>query len=116
MSMKRAVIFLAALAFTALLMAGAADGAKTGEVLKPETREVTPTNLTDAAIPQLAPNLKVGPEVPMERETNEAATPVAQTEPPVARPGNTLWMILAVAVLLLGRPLLKRLRSRSDPS
>jgi hypothetical protein len=114
--MRRTVIGFAALAFTALLMAGAADVAKPGDDLKRETREVTPTNLIDAAIPQLAPNLKVGPEVPMERETNAATTPVAQTARPPVRPQNTLWMILAVLVLLLGGPLLKRLRSRSDPS
>jgi hypothetical protein len=114
--MKHTVIGVATLAFSVLLMAGAADVAEPGNDLKRETRAATTSNLTDSAIPQLAPNLTVGPEVPMERETNAAATPVAQTAQPPARPQNTLGMILAVLVLLLGGPLLKRLRSRSDPS
>jgi hypothetical protein len=114
--MKRTVIGMAALAFTALLMAGAADVAEPGNDLKHETRAATTSNLTDTAIPQLAPYLKVGPEVPLERETNAAANRGAQTAQPPARPQNTLWIILAVLVLLLGGPLLKRLRSRSDPS
>lgn len=114
--MKRTIIGAAALALTALLMAGAADVGIPGDGLKHETRAATTSNSTDFAIPQLAPNLKVGPEVPMERETNAATVLVAQTERPAARPSNTLWMILAVVVLMLGRPLLKRLRSRSDPS
>jgi hypothetical protein len=113
--MKRTVIGLAALAFTAVLMADAAEVATREDGQKRETRAPTSSNLVDSALPQLAPNLKVGPEVPMARETNAAATPVSKKAPLAAQPRNTLWMILAVVALLLGRPLLKRLRSDRSP-
>jgi len=113
--MKRTVIGFVVLAFMAVLTAGAADVTKPEDGLRREPPTATNSNLTDPAIPQLAPNLKVGPEVPMARETNAAATPVAEKAPPAARPRNTLWVLLAVVVLLLGRPLLKRLRSRLGP-
>ena len=114
--MQRRVIGFVALAFTVAATAGAADAAKPGDHPKRETPVVANSNLTDTAIPQLAPNLNVGPEVPMARETNPAAAPVTEPAPLATRPRNTLWMILAVLVVLLGGPLLKRLRSRSGPS
>ncbi len=113
--MHRTVLGLATLAFSAVLMAGAADIAKPAGGLGRETRAGMNSNSTQPDIPQLAPNLHVGPEVPMARETNAAAAPVAETAQPAARRKTTLWMILAVLVLLLGGPLLRRLRSQSDP-
>jgi len=113
---KRTVIGFVALAFTVGVMVGAADGAKPEGDLKREMPVTGNSNLADTPIPQLAPNLNVGPEVPMARETNPATAPVAETAPLAVRPRNTLWMLLAVLVVLLGGPLLKRLRSRSGPS
>ena len=114
--MKRILTLLAVLVFATVKMASAADAAKTAENLKPEAQIPTNSNVVDTTRPQLAPNLHVGPEVPMPKETNAAAAPVAQGEPLAAPPRNTMWMVLAVLAVLLGSQFLKRLRSRSGPS
>jgi hypothetical protein len=114
--MKRIVTVFAVLAFAVVKMAGAADAAKPAEDLKREAQTAANSNLVDTTRPQLAANTNVGPEVPMVRETNPAAAPVAGGAPPATRPRNTMWMILAVLAVLLGSQFLKRLRSRSGPS
>jgi hypothetical protein len=114
--MKRAALSLAALALAALLMASAAEVVNPGGGPKREDGVPTSSNLVESAIPQLAPNTNTGPEVRMARETYAPATPVPEPAPAPPRSRNALWMIVAVLVLLVGRPLLKRLRSGPDSS
>jgi len=114
--MKRIVFTFAVLAFAVVKMAGAANAAKPAEDLKREAQMAANSNLLDTPRPQLAANTNVGPEVPMAKETNPAAAPVAQGAPLATRPRNTMWMVLAVLAVLLGSHFLKRLRARSGPS
>jgi hypothetical protein len=104
------------LAAATVNLAAAADAAKPAEDLKREAQIAAQSNLSDIPRPQLSANTNVGPEVPMARETNPAAAPVARETPAAPRPRNTLWMVLAVLAVLLGSHFLKRLRSKSGPS
>jgi len=97
-----------------VVTAGAADVTKPAGDSKRETPVAANANAPDAAVPQLGPNLNAGPEVPLARETNPPAGLVVETAPSAAQPRNTLWMMLAVFVVVVGGSLLKRLRSRRD--
>ena len=97
-------------------MASAADAAKPAGDSKSEAQIAAQSNLPDIPRPQLSANTNVGPDVPMARETNAAAAPAARETPAAPRPRNTLWMVLAVAAVLLGSHFLKRLRSKSGPT
>jgi len=90
------------------------------EQAKREARMAATSNSVARPQPQLSANPGTQPEVPMVRETNRPAGP-ASAPVAVATPGahrfQNLWaIILAILVLLTGRYLLKRLRSRSGPS
>jgi hypothetical protein len=115
--MKRTVVGLVALAFTARVMAGVAGLAEPEGGLKLEKRSATNSDSAEATpLPQLGPNLKVGPEVPMVPERAPAATPATEPAPAAAAsPRRTLWMILAVLGVVVGSHLLRRLRDRSAP-
>ena len=102
------------LALALLRAASAADTIKTEDELK---REAANSNSVETSRPQLSANLGAVPEVPMARETNQPTPPSAA---PVATPDATRFrniraVIVAVLVLLVGRFVLKRMRSRSDP-
>ncbi len=97
-------------------IAGAGETPRPEGEPKRETRLITNSNPADTSIPQLASNRSAGPEVPMARETNPATGPGAAAKVVAARPGRTVWMILAVLAVMLGSHWLKRLRSRSDAS
>jgi hypothetical protein len=114
--MKQLVVGCLALAFTVVAMTRAADVARPQNDLKHETRVATNSNLADAPLSHLAPNLRVGPEVPMARETNPAPAPVAEGVPGAAQQRKTAAMVLAVLAVVAASYLLQRLRSRSDPS
>jgi hypothetical protein len=114
--MKQVIVGCLALAFTVDAMTRAADVAKPEDGLKHEMRVATNSNLADTAIPQLGPNLRAGPEVPMARETNPAAAPVPQGVQGAAQRRKTGAMVLAVLAVVAGSYLLQRWRSRSDPS
>jgi hypothetical protein len=114
--MKRTVIGFAALVFTVATMAGASAAAKPEDHLKREAQVAVNSNLADTAIPQLGPNLKVGPEVPMARETNLAAGPPMGAAPGAAQRRKTMWMVLAVLAVVASSYLLQRWRSRSERS
>jgi hypothetical protein len=104
------------LALALLRAADAADTTRTEEELK---REAANSNLLETPRPQLSANPNAVPGLPMVRETNwpaaPAAAPVAVATPNAARSRNVWAIILAVLVLLVGRFVLKRLRSRSGP-
>jgi hypothetical protein len=114
--MKQFIVGRVALVFTVVAMTRAADVARPEDGLKHETRVATNSNLADTALPQLAPNLRVGPEVPMARETNPAAAPVAEGVQGAAQRRKTGAMVLAVLAVVAGSYLLQRWRSRPDPS
>jgi hypothetical protein len=114
--MRRRVLGFVALACMVVVTASAADVARPEDDSKREPPLAASSNSAAKPIPQMAPNTNLGPEVPMARETNPAAAPVGQVEPLAARPRNTVRMILAVLVVLLGSHFLKRWLSRSGPS
>jgi hypothetical protein len=114
--MKQLVVGCVLLVFTVVAMTRAAEVARPENDLKRETRVATNSNLADTALPQLAPNLKVGPEVPMARETNPAPAPVVEAVQGAAQRRKTGAMVLAVLAVVAGSYLLQRWRSRSNPS
>ena len=90
------------------------------EKAKQEAKMVANSNLVETPKPQLAANPNALPGVPMAKETNAPAVPLA-TPAAVATPAapearNPWWMILAVLAVLAGSYVLKRLRARSGPS
>jgi len=93
-------------------MASASDTAKTAEDLKFEAAN---SNAVESPIPQLAANTNLGPEVPMAKETNPPAAPVAAAAPAATQPRNPWWIILAVLAVVAARFVLKRLLSRPRP-
>ena len=114
--MKQLVVGCVGLMFTVLAMTYAADVARPENDLKHEARVATNANSADAPLPQLAPNLRVGPEVPMARETNPAPAPNAEGVQGGAQRRKTAAMVLAVLAVVAASYLLQRLRSRSNPS
>jgi hypothetical protein len=68
-------------------------------------------------VPQLGPNLHTVPEVPMVPDTNLAAAPATRPANPApsSAPGrrNPLWVVLAVAAVLVVRFALRRFLVRS---
>ena len=114
--MKHLMVVWVALLLTVVAMTRAADTATPEHDLKHEARVATNSNMADTAIPQLAPNLRAGPEVPMARETNPAAAPVVEGVPGAAQRRKTGAMVLAVLAVVAGSYLLQRWRSRSNPS
>jgi len=110
------------MAFATAMLAGGAEAGKTHGDTRGETELAESTADTTSvriAIPQLAANTNTGPEVPMaaeppppsvrsERGLTEATSGAAERR-------KTLWMVLAVVVVVAGSYVLQRLRSRSDP-
>jgi hypothetical protein len=88
-----------------LRAAGAADSAS--------------SNSLEIPIPQLSANTGALPEVPMAIETSSPsgtpAAPATVATPPAAQSRNIWAVALAILVLLVGRFVLKRLRSRASP-
>ena len=101
--MKRLASVSLALVLAVLRAASGADTAKSNTVEWPTL--------------QLSVNTNPGADVPMAREIDRpAAPPAAPVEvasPAAARSRNTWAIILAILVLLVGRVVLNRLRSRS---
>ena len=118
--MKRLAGVSLVLALAMLIAAGAADTAKTEVDLKREARMAADSNSVETPRPQLSEGTRFGLEVPMARETNMPAAPPAapvEVASPAAAQSRNVWaIILAILVLLVGRVVLKHLRSRSGPS
>jgi hypothetical protein len=90
------------------------------ERAKREAQAAANSNSVHTPRPQLSANPHTVPEVPMAREAKVPAappvTPVAVATPPAARSRNVWAILLAILALFAGRLVLKRLRSRADPS
>ncbi len=84
------------------------------EMANREAQAAANSNSVPTPVPQLSANPHTGPEVPMARETNAPAGPPAA---PTATRSQNIWAILlAILALVAGRFIMKRLRSRADPS
>jgi hypothetical protein len=108
------------LALALLRAAGGADPIKTEEDLKREAQAAVNSNAAQTPRPQLSANPQTVPEVPMARETNmpgaPPAAPVVVATPSAAKSRNFWAISVAILALLVGRFILKRLRSRAGPS
>ena len=84
------------------------------EKAKREATMAANSNLVETHRLRLAANTSTAPGVPMVKETNAPAVPLATPAAPESR--KPWWMILAVLAVLAGSYLLRRLRARSGPS
>lgn len=85
------------------------------EKAKREALAAAKSNAVATPRPQMAANSKTTPEVPMARETNRPAAPLATATPAATQPRNPWWVILLVLAVVTASFVVKRLLSRSRP-
>jgi hypothetical protein len=85
------------------------------EKAKREALAAAKSNAVATPRPQMAANSKTAPEVPMARETNRPAAPLATATPAATQPRNPWWVILLVLAVVTASFVVKRLLSRSRP-
>ena len=113
--MKRSASALLVLLLATAVRASAGEATQPAGDSKQEIRTAGQSNSAATSLPQLAPNPGTVPEVPLAREPElPAPSPKAATEGAQRR--KTIWMILAIAGVLVFRRVLRKGFARSEPS